>query len=83
MNWNILQSNALEYKMWKYKVALNNCKYNNKHCNSNAVILDCSKFSFVHNTTEIRNGWFEIQNEALRKYKFCCHTPTILLKEFN
>lgn len=38
-------SNALEYRMCKYKVALNNCKYNNKHCNNDAVISDCSKFT--------------------------------------
>lgn len=45
MNWNILQSNVLECKMWKYKVALNNYQYNNKYCNHDAVISDCSKFT--------------------------------------
>jgi hypothetical protein len=58
MNWTLLQSNALEYKMWKYKVALNNCKHNNKHCNCDAVISDCNKFTqyCLQHHTEVRNA---------------------------
>ena len=65
MNWNILWSNVLDHKMWKYKVALSNYKYNNKHCNSDSVISDCSKFIqfYLRYHSEVRNASLDYKME--------------------